>query len=73
MNVGGSSNGLWILDNLIYENSGDAIQFCHSCIGGAHDGPVDVYIAGNVLHDDEENALDFKEFVGPLVVVCNEM
>ena len=27
MNVGGSSDGLWILGNQIYENSGDAIQF----------------------------------------------
>ena len=73
MNVGGSANGLWILANSIYQNSGDAIQFCHGCVGGVHDGPAFVYIAGNVMHDDEENAIDLKEFLGPVVVVCNEM
>lgn len=73
MNVPGNTDGLWILSNLMFENSGDSIQFCHNCVGGAHDGPENVYIAGNVLHDDEENAIDLKEFVGPVVVVCNEM
>jgi len=73
MNVGGDTNGLWILENSIYQNSGDAIQFCHSCVGGTHNGPAFVYIAGNVMHDDEENAIDLKEFLGPVVAVCNEM
>ena len=73
INVPGSANGLWILENAIYQNSGDAIQFCHECIGGEHDGPAFVYIAGNVMHDDEENAIDLKEFLGPVVAVCNEM
>ncbi|MCA9666457.1 MAG: right-handed parallel beta-helix repeat-containing protein [Myxococcales bacterium] len=73
MNVPGNTKRLWILRNTIYENSGDAIQFCHACIGGTHDGPAFVYIAGNTMHDDEENAIDLKEFLGPVVVVCNEM
>jgi hypothetical protein len=73
MNVYRSTNGLWILENSIYQNSGDAIQFCHGCVGGTHNGPAFVYIAGNVMHDDEENAIDLKEFVGPVVVVCNEI
>ncbi len=73
INVLGNTSGLWILNNSIYLNSGDAIQFCHSCIGGSHDGPELVFIAGNVMHDDEENAIDLKEFVGPVVAVCNEM
>ncbi|MBT8079153.1 MAG: hypothetical protein KJO31_11305 [Gammaproteobacteria bacterium] len=73
MNVRGSTSGLWIMSNSIYQNSGDAIQFCHGCIGGVHDGPEFVYIAGNVMHDDEENAIDLKEFLGPVVAVCNEM
>jgi len=73
MNVRGSTSGLWILENSIYQNSGDAIQFCHECVGGTHDGPAFVYIAGNVMHDDEENAIDLKEFLGPVVAVCNEM
>ena len=73
MNVRGNSERMWILSNSIYENSGDAIQFCHGCVGGVHDGPAYIYIAGNLMHDDEENAIDLKEFLGPVVAVCNEM
>lgn len=73
INLGGSSNRVWILGNHIHENSGDAIQFCHGCVGGEHNGPSNIYIAGNNLHDDEENAIDLKEFLGPVVVVCNNM
>jgi hypothetical protein len=73
INVGGNTVGLWIIENVIYNNSGDAVQFCHSCVGGTHNGPAYVYIAGNDMHDDEENAIDLKEFLGPVVAVCNEM
>jgi hypothetical protein len=73
INVGGNTSRLWILSNSIYHNSGDAVQFCHSCVGGTHNGPAYVYIAGNIMHDDEENAIDLKEFLGPVVAVCNEM
>lgn len=73
INVGGNTTRLWILSNSIYQNSGDAVQFCHSCVGGTHNGPAFVYIAGNEMHDDEENAIDLKEFLGPVVAVCNEM
>jgi hypothetical protein len=67
-----NTSHIWILDNHIHHNSGDGIQFCHSCIGRGN-GPEHVYISGNVIHDDEENAIDLKEFIGPVVITCNEM
>ena len=70
--LGSNTDRAWILDNYIHENSGDSIQFCHGCIGDGN-GPLAVYISGNRMHDDEENALDFKEFRGPLIVTNNEM
>jgi hypothetical protein len=66
------SNGIsdvWIVDNHIHHNSGDAIQFCHGCTVG----PARVYVGRNELHQDEENALDLKEFLGPVVVSQNKM
>ena len=32
-----------------------------------------VYIGRNELHDDEENAIDMKEFVGPVIISQNKM
>lgn len=72
ISLGGDTDRVWILDNHIHENSGDAIQFCHNCINQGN-GPGAVYISNNKMHHDEENALDFKEFKGPLVVTNNEM
>ena len=66
------SNGIsdvWIVDNLIHHNSGDAIQFCHGCSVG----PARVYVGRNELHQDEENAIDLKEFLGPVVISQNKM
>jgi len=67
-----NTSHIWILENQIHHNSGDGIQFCHSCVGKGN-GPAFVYISGNTIHDDEENAIDLKEFRGPVVVTCNEM
>ena len=66
---------VWIVDNHIHHNSGDAIQFCHSCntAGPPNDGPARVYIGRNEMHDDEENAIDLKEFIGPVVISQNRM
>jgi hypothetical protein len=49
---------LWILDNQIHHNGGDAVQ-----IGGATTEPWarHVYIARNDLHEDRENAVDIKQ------------
>jgi hypothetical protein len=49
---------LWIVDNHIHHNGGDAVQ-----IGGATTEPWahHVYIARNELHEDRENAVDIKQ------------
>ncbi len=67
---GGGTHHVWILDNHIHHNSGDAIQFCHGCVGRGN-GPAYVYIGRNNMHDDEENAIDVKEFIGPVIVSEN--
>jgi len=63
---------VWILNNNIHHNSGDSIMFCHTCVGGGS-GPAYVYISGNTLHDEEENAIDLKEFIGPVIISENEI
>jgi hypothetical protein len=55
--AGEGSYNLWILDNEIYNNNGDAFQGCHECFG---EPPHHVYIGRNVMHDDRENAVDLK-------------
>jgi hypothetical protein len=72
-NIGGNAFNLWILENLIHSNSGDSIQFCHGCVRARNGGPGAIYIANNVMHSDEENAMDFKEFTGPVIVSGNEL
>ncbi len=48
---------VWIVDNHIHHNTGDSIQACHLCFDPR---PEFVYIGRNYLHDDRENAVDFK-------------
>jgi hypothetical protein len=72
VSMGKYTNRVWILDNNIHTNSGDAIQFCHNCVNQGN-GPGAVYISGNILHDDEENAIDLKEYVGPVIITNNEI
>ena len=66
------TRNVWVLESHIHHNSGDAIQFCHTCIGHGN-GPANVYIGRNRLHEDEENAIDIKETLGPVVISENEM
>ena len=47
---------IWILDNEIHHNSGDAFQAAHN----ASPSPHHVYIGRNVMHDDRENGVDLK-------------
>ncbi|HGY56662.1 MAG TPA: T9SS type A sorting domain-containing protein [Caldithrix abyssi] len=47
---------IWILENNIYKNGGDGIQACHMC----DPGPRYLYIGGNRIHRDAENAIDLK-------------
>jgi hypothetical protein len=62
-------NHVWIVDNHIHHNSGDGIQFCHGCSGG----PANVYIGRNDIHHDEENAIDIKAFIGPVIISQNSL
>lgn len=72
-NIGGSAFNIWILENNIHHNGGDGIQFCHSCVAAGNGGPGAIYIANNVIHEDKENAMDFKEFTGPVIVSGNDL
>jgi len=47
---------MWIIDNEIDHNSGDAFQGLHL----ASSPPSHVYIGRNTLHEDRENAVDLK-------------
>lgn len=66
--IGGGGNRIWILDNEIYRNSGDAVQFGHE----ARNQFGSIYIGRNVIHDDRENAIDIKE-VSNVVISQNTM
>jgi hypothetical protein len=47
---------VWVLENDIHHNSGDAIQACHGC----SPPPRYIYIGRNILHEDRENGVDLK-------------
>ena len=70
--TGAGINHFLIVDDHIHP-PGDAVQFCHSCIGSPNDGPANVYIGRNEMNEDEENALDLKEFLGPVIVSQNRV
>jgi hypothetical protein len=67
--AGSTTDYLWILENEIEMCSGDGIQFCHNC---AEPGPQWVYIGGNNIHENIENAVDFKTSEH-IVISQNEM
>jgi hypothetical protein len=54
--VNRGSNRVWILENDIYKNSGNAIQACHQC----DPAPRHIYIGKNLLHEDMELAIGLK-------------
>ncbi len=54
--TGPGSERIWILENHIHHNSGDAFQACHYCLPA----PRYVYVGGNEMHDDRENGVDLK-------------
>ncbi|WP_109852567.1 Ig-like domain-containing protein [Aquimarina sp. AU58] len=51
------SHHVWILYNETYNNNGDSFQACHKCNTNP---PHHVYIGGNKMHNDRENAVDLK-------------
>ena len=66
--VGGGGNRIWILDNEIFRNSGDGVQFGHQ----ARNQFGHIYIGRNTMYGDRENAVDIKE-VSNVVISQNTM
>jgi hypothetical protein len=56
---GAYARNIWLLHNQVFHMGGDAIQ-----VGQAHfsrsQRPQGIFIGGNVLHEDRENAVDIK-------------
>lgn len=50
---------IWILNNHIHHNGGDAIQMGNS--SSPEPWPRFIYIARNIIHDDRENGIDIKK------------
>jgi hypothetical protein len=54
---GGPTTRIWILENEMYHQGGDSVQFGHN-----QKNVIDhVYIGRNMMHEDRENAVDVKE------------
>lgn len=67
--AGEGSSYVFILFNELHHNSGDSFQGCHHCFDAP---PHHVFIGGNVMHDDRENAVDLKT-IHDVVVSENRM
>jgi hypothetical protein len=59
------TNYTWVLQNHIYKNGGDGVMV------GAEDPnsvrPTNVFISGNMIHEDRENGVDIKRAVDVVV------
>ncbi len=66
VNPGVAAYRVWVLDNHIHHNSGDAVQACHAC----DPPPQYVYIGRNIMHEDRENGVDLK-YVKDVVISQN--
>ncbi|MCK4276210.1 MAG: right-handed parallel beta-helix repeat-containing protein, partial [Phycisphaerae bacterium] len=66
--AGSGSHHVWVLENEIHHNSGDAFQ------ASDHSNPVvhHFYVGGNVMHDDRENGVDLKH-IEDVVVSQNKI
>lgn len=70
-----TSKHVWILNNHIHHNSGDGFQACHvsglssPCLNNP---PENIYIGGNLMHEDRENAIDLKT-IRNVVISQNNM
>ncbi len=60
---------IWVVSNLIHHNAEDSVQFGHGCQA---DRVHDLFIGGNVMHSDRENAVDLK-WVRDVVVSQNRV
>lgn len=52
------SNYTWVLQNQIYRNGGDGVQIGSDSVNSIR--PTNVFIGGNTIHEDRENAIDIK-------------
>lgn len=66
--VSTGSNRTWILENNIYNNSGNGIQACHNC----NPAPRFIYIGKNEIHDDRELAIGLK-YAEDVIISQNKM
>jgi hypothetical protein len=55
--IGEGSHYSWILENNIYENSGNGFQSCNACSASP---PEYIYIGKNIMHSDKELAIGMK-------------
>jgi len=55
--IAARSNRVWIIDNHIHHNAGDAVGTGH----GANYTSTNYYVGRNILNDCDENAVDLKE------------
>lgn len=53
-------NDVWILGNTMYGLGGDGVQVGAATLASAA-RPYNIYVAGNVIHDCHENAVDVKD------------
>jgi hypothetical protein len=53
------TNRLWIVDNHIHHNGGDALQIGNAV--SAEPWAQYIYVGRNVMHEDRENAIDIKQ------------
>lgn len=70
IDMGKNMDFVWILDNEIYRVGSDSVSGCHTC--SAAERPTNVTIAGNLMYENDENALDFKG-IQKMVISQNEM
>ena len=66
VSIGAGTENVWILDNHMHENSGDAFQASHLAIPA----PRYIYVGDNEFHDDYENGVDLKS-INDVVVSQN--
>ncbi len=68
MSIASGASNVWVLENHVHHNSGDAFQASHR----ASISPHHVYIGRNVFHEDRENGVDLKN-IHDVVVSQNVM
>ncbi len=58
--VGNNMENVWVVYNNIHHSGGDSVPIMSSSYDPTPLQPNHIYIGGNVMHDDYENAIDIK-------------